>query len=247
MTAQDPQVVAMLAHIVSQIEINVEFLVSQNYISRTDATNILSKLPAPSVDVPASTYQAPAASVMRTPTASFPTPNFMPAQVPEAAAPPPRRNVPPTPTPAAPPVVQARAIWGYNEDRGEPNDLSFSAGDIIEIVEEVNADWWMGRIRGKQALFPSNYVEKLPPGAPVNSAPVSEKPVYRPFGAAYHGMNQPPPPGQGVNSIGLQEQDNTKKKSKFGGLGKTMANSAAGGVGFGAGAAVGSGLVNAIF
>lgn len=47
----------------------------------------------------------------------------------------------------------------------------------------------------------------------------------------------PPPPGQGVNSIGLQEQNGREqKKSKFGEYGNTMAHSAAGGVGFGAGA-----------
>ncbi|SJL08813.1 uncharacterized protein ARMOST_12184 [Armillaria ostoyae] len=37
------------------------------------------------------------------------------------------------------------------------------------------------------------------------------------------------------------------KKSKFGKYGNTMAHSAAGGVGFGAGAAIGGGLVRAIF
>ena len=40
--------------------------------------------------------------------------------------------------------------------------MSFHAGDIIEIVAETNADWWTGRINGKQGLFPSNYVEKIP-------------------------------------------------------------------------------------
>lgn len=35
---------------------------------------------------------------------------------------------------------------------------------MIEVVTETNADWWAGRNRsGKQGLFPSNYVEKLPP------------------------------------------------------------------------------------
>jgi hypothetical protein len=37
------------------------------------------------------------------------------------------------------------------------------------------------------------------------------------------------------------------QKNKFGGLGQTMAQSAAGGVGFGAGAAIGSGIVGSIF
>lgn len=46
----------------------------------------------------------------------------------------------------------------------DPNDLAFEAGDIIEVISETNADWWTGRNRsGKQGLFPSNYVERLPP------------------------------------------------------------------------------------
>ena len=47
--------------------------------------------------------------------------------------------------------------------------------------------------------------------------------MYRPFGAAYHGADQPPP-ASGVNSVGLQhnDQEHEKKKSKFGKLGNTV-------------------------
>ena len=136
----------------------------------------------------------------------------------------------------------------------EPNDLAFSSGEIIEIVDETNADWWTGKCRGRQGLFPSNHVEKIntpaatspapaiPSAAPwvptvgASAAPPSyqtppggyqgygqEKPVYRPFGAAYHGADQPPP-ASGVNSVGLQhnDQEHEKKKSKFGKLGNTV-------------------------
>jgi len=220
MTGQDPQAAAMLDHIVSQVQSDIEFLVSQNYISRLDANQFLAKLPS----------QSAANGVQPTARASsFPTP---------ASA---HRSVPP---PQAPQAVKARAIWGYNEKNADPNDLVFAAGDIIEIVEETNEDWWMGRLKGRQGLFPSNYVEKI---STTVSAPEAEKPAYRPFGAAYHGMDNPPQAGQGVNSVGLQEQDNSQKKSKYGNLKNTMAQSAAGGVGFGAGAAIGGGLVRAIF
>lgn len=224
MTGQDSQAEAMLAHIVSQVQSNVEFLVSQNYISRLDANQFLAKLP--STDATTKSVQP----ATRAPKASF------------------RKSSPAAPTkfpaPQALQVVQARAVWGYNEDKAEPGDLSFAAGDLIEIVDETNADWWKGKVKGRQGLFPSSYVERVATDA---LAPTSEKPMYRPFGAAYHGLDNPPPPGQGVNSIGLQEQDDTQKKSKFGDLKNTMAHSAAGGVGFGAGAAIGNGLVRAIF
>jgi hypothetical protein len=92
----------------------------------------------------------------------------------------------------------------------DPEDLQFSKGDVIEIVEEVNADWYRGRLNGKQGLVPSAYVENI---APVAKA---TKP-YKPFAAAYHGMTAPPPPGEGTNHIGLQEKAGTEeKKDKMG-------------------------------
>ena len=95
--------------------------------------------------------------------------------------------------------------------------MSFAPGDIIDIVEETNADWWTGKVHGKQGLFPSTYVEKLPPASPLSNSSVPEPKPYKPFGAAYHGVNTPPPPGQGVNNVGLQEAPGTEaKKDKFG-------------------------------
>jgi len=227
MSPQDPQNAALVAHIVSQIEQNVNFLASQNYISNGDASAILTRLP--NVDQTALASRVANLGIGN-------------------------RNIPPPsmqrPVPTPPTSVQSRAMWGYNENGEDPNDLSFSAGDIIEIVDETNADWWTGRLNGKQGLFPSTYVEKLPPPAAAATSNVAApaKQPYRPFGAAYHGMNVPPPPGQGVNSVGLQEKEGTEaKKDKFGQYKSTLAHSAAGGVGFGAGAAIGGGLVRAIF
>ncbi|KAJ7746611.1 SH3 domain-containing protein [Mycena metata] len=215
---------ALLAHVVSQVESNVNFLVSQNYITQADASVFLAKLPSSG-------------------------PQATPAPAPYAA----RKGAK---APAAPAVVQARALWSYNENGQDADDLSFSAGDIIDVVKEENADWWMGRVNGKQALFPSAYVEKIAaPSAPAarNLPPAlngnaGAKPAYRPFMAAHQGSDAPPPPGGGTNSLGLQQDpEQEKKKSKFGKYGNTMAHSAAGGVGFGAGSAIGGGLVRAIF
>ena len=74
--------------------------------------------------------------------------------------------------------------------------MPFSAGDIIEIIDETNADWWRGRFNGKEGLFPSNYVEKLnarapspPPSAvrPPSFAP----PAFPPAGAQYSSYSTP--------------------------------------------------------
>ncbi|KAF9000643.1 SH3 domain-containing protein [Cyathus striatus] len=232
MSPQDPQTAALVAHVVSQIESNVQFLAEQNYISHADASAILTKLPN------ANTATSPnAVSQLANRVKSL----ALPARTPSAL-----RSVP------AAPSVRARAIWSYNENGVDPDDLSFSAGDIIEIVEETNADWWKGRFNGKEALFPANYVEKISTPAPAFPVvPAAGKPAYKPFRAAYAGMDQPPPAptpaAAPANSLGLQQVDQTEKKSKYGALGNTMAHSAAGGVGFGAGAAIGGGLVRAIF
>jgi len=54
-----------------------------------------------------------------------------------------------------------RAIALHDFDAVEPGDLEFSKGDIIVIIkksEKIN-DWWTGRVRGREGLFPANYVE----------------------------------------------------------------------------------------
>ncbi|KAJ7583607.1 SH3 domain-containing protein [Mycena floridula] len=224
MSAQD----ALLAHVVSQIESNVQFLISQKYISAGDASGFLNTLS----NVTTTPQAAPARTGFLNTISNAVTPG--------------RRAAPPATKPA---ISQARAIWAYNEEGHDADDLSFSAGDVIEILEETNADWWLGRVNGKQALFPSSYVERIQAPAPAAAkAPAPARPAYKPFMAAHSSATAPPPPGVGTNSVGLQQDPGQEqKKSKYGKYGDTMAHSAAGGVGFGAGAAIGGGLVRAIF
>ncbi|WKY06029.1 hypothetical protein Q1695_006322 [Nippostrongylus brasiliensis] len=41
----------------------------------------------------------------------------------------------------------------------EPTDLSLKVGDRIMVLER-NDDWWKGRCRGREGIFPANYVQK---------------------------------------------------------------------------------------
>jgi hypothetical protein len=143
-----------------------------------------------------------------------------------------RRAVPQPPAPRRAAVVQARALWAYNEDGQvrtrtaslssekkthtrsvqEQDELSFAAGDVIEIVAKTNNDWWMGKVHGKQALFPANYVEEIP-----DSSSASEKSgLYagRSYGAGAHPAAEAPP----SNPLGLQAAPGQEEKKK--GFGK---------------------------
>ncbi|KAG6369401.1 hypothetical protein JVT61DRAFT_14933 [Boletus reticuloceps] len=219
------QTAALLGHIASQMQLNVAFLESQSYLSPQDAATmkqIIGRLPVQTQINVATTTQVSVVAI--------------PAGGGRVVPPPPRQVAATTST------VYARAIWSYNEGGSEANDLSFAAGDMIEVISQKNGDWWLGRVRGQEGLFPSNHVEKVESGAlapaPVTNtmATTSTGRSYHPFGAALHGMDTPPQNGTGVNSIGLQQASGQpEKKKKYGALGNTMANSAAGGVGFGAG------------
>lgn len=108
----------------------------------------------------------------------------------------------------------------------EPNDLTLSVGDVIDVIEETNADWWTGRSRGKEGLFPSNYVQKLSPDPSLQ--PYQEKLYSAP---GYNDYANHPPSQQAnlvdnapqVNSVGLQpDEGQDKKKKKFGKFGNTV-------------------------
>ncbi|KAI2662661.1 Unconventional myosin-Ie [Labeo rohita] len=64
----------------------------------------------------------------------------------------------PAPKPK-PQVPQCKALYAY--DAQDTDELSFNADDIIDIIKEDSSGWWTGRLRGKQGLFPNNYVTKI--------------------------------------------------------------------------------------
>ena len=93
-----------------------------------------------------------------------------------------------------------------------------SAGDVIDVVEETNGDWWTGRNKGKQGLFPSNYVQKLP--SEPSSQPYQEKLNGAPASSDY---NHPPPQQMDPVDDTLQPAEGQdKKKKKFGKYGNTV-------------------------
>uniref|UniRef100_A0A8C3GAJ9 Osteoclast-stimulating factor 1 n=1 Tax=Cyclopterus lumpus TaxID=8103 RepID=A0A8C3GAJ9_CYCLU len=62
----------------------------------------------------------------------------------------------PKPKPRSP---QCRALYAY--DAQDTDELSFNSDDVMEILTEDASGWWFGRLRGREGMFPGNYVEKI--------------------------------------------------------------------------------------
>ncbi|KAL2144503.1 hypothetical protein VTI28DRAFT_9008 [Corynascus sepedonium] len=224
--------------------------------------------PAPSVGglpTPAASSTAASSPAATTPAAAPPSyaqstasPPSLPARNNQAAAPPP-------PPPQKPVLVHARALYRYAA--GDARDLSFERDDRVAVHEYMNADWWMGRnLRtGQEGIFPRSYVvveeeqqkaayqqpqyaaSQAPAAHGYNGGggyPVSPVPVHGGYTGAAQGQGayghqqQPPPQHQeGGEGSGNKIGEHGKK------FGKKLGNAAI----FGAGATIGSNIVNSIF
>ncbi|KAM5129071.1 unconventional myosin-Ie-like [Mantella aurantiaca] len=66
----------------------------------------------------------------------------------------------PAPKPKPQPQLpRCRALYAY--DAQDTDELSFNANDVLDVVREDPSGWWQGRVRGREGLFPGNYVEKI--------------------------------------------------------------------------------------
>lgn len=181
-----------------------------------------------------------------------------------AAAPPalPNRNQPPPAAPPSKPVIaHARALYRYQAS--DARDCSFEKDDRIAVYEYMNADWWMGRNErtGQEGIFPKTYVEPTghagPPPSSHSPYP-NEKAGFNGYAApaqpTYGGYPPPAPaqqnpynnnvPPMAVAEGGQPAQEGDGKGKEMGKkFGKKLGNAAI----FGAGATIGSNIVNSIF
>jgi amphiphysin len=69
-------------------------------------------------------------------------------------APPPPPPLKPKPKPPVPQVVYVSAVYDFEAQAD--GDLSFRAGDRIELVKKTESqeDWWTGRLNGQEGVFP---------------------------------------------------------------------------------------------
>ncbi|KAM8746061.1 unconventional myosin-If isoform 1-T2 [Acanthopagrus schlegelii] len=67
---------------------------------------------------------------------------------------------PPAPKPQPRPQgPRCRALYQYTGQ--DTDEISFDVNDVFDLVKEDPSGWWTGRIRGREGLFPGNYVEKI--------------------------------------------------------------------------------------
>ena len=46
----------------------------------------------------------------------------------------------------------------YRFDPAESGELALRKGDVITVLNDCDADWWLGQYQGKQGIFPASYV-----------------------------------------------------------------------------------------
>lgn len=74
-----------------------------------------------------------------------------------AVAPPAAPVAPPAPPAATAESNMVEALFDHEAE--EEDELNFSAGDFVEVIDKPDGGWWRGRFNGKEGLFPSNYVK----------------------------------------------------------------------------------------
>ncbi|KAF3932069.1 Endophilin-A2 [Dactylellina cionopaga] len=235
---------AMAARSLRTVKAELEFLSDCGHITSAQLSTILSNLPLADLGLSATT-SAMSNTTITNPRVKTPEPTAPVAS--HYTAPPPatynsnNEKANPVETPAyqaAPPAYQhpptlsvVTALYDYAAS--DAGDLALKAGETINVTEYVNADWWRGvNVANNQTgIFPKSYV------AP--AAVKNEKDGYGygnvPLQVANSGSG--PSHGEGEPGQPSKFQEHGKK------FGKKLGNAAI----FGAGATIGSNIVNGIF
>jgi len=143
------------------------------------------------------------------------------------------------------------ALYAYRPQ--QPEDMELQVGDRIEVTDKLSPSWWRGTCGSRSGIFPSNYVKELssfeksqkqqsssfqPPPQQMQVQP-QQQPAYFSQGPQQFMTPQTQQQPQQQQQEG-QSSGSSNALHKFG---SKLGNAAI----FGAGATIGSDLVNSIF
>ncbi|EEP82747.1 conserved hypothetical protein [Uncinocarpus reesii 1704] len=218
---------AMTNRSLRTIKTELEFLCDSSVITPGQLTSILSQLPS-QTQLHAPLSQSKADTAFSPPTTQLDhmglNEKTMEQNPYSAIAPPPSYA-------ATPPILcMASALYAYSPTDG--GDLALQAGDRIQVLEHMNNDWWRGRNErtNLEGIFPRTYVSII-----------DEKPaILSPQPTSYGNMPLEVAHSGSSSQSGRKPSKFEENGKKFG---KKMGNAAI----FGAGATIGSNIVNGIF
>ena len=105
------------------------------------------------------------------------------------------------PEPAAPATRQKKFVCGvialYSFNSGNPEELTFQKGDLLDIVDQPaeDPDWWEARkANGTTGLIPRNYVEIVHDAEPVFGSVGGASDQHKTSHPATSQSSYPPPP-----------------------------------------------------
>ncbi|KAL5337301.1 SH3 domain-containing protein [Aspergillus crustosus] len=246
MASQEMFLSALTNRSLRNVRSELEFLADASVITPQQLSSILSQLPSSNeserqvvVAPEPSPVQLPppvAAQAQPSPAPySPPVAQFANTTLNEKAQygmnpPPPEQHYtsPPPAYPQAPTVLSvASALYAYAPT--DAGDLALQPHDRVQVLEHMNADWWRGRNErtNLEGIFPRSYVNVL-----------DEKAIASP--SAYGNM---PLDVSQSGSSSTPGKPNSKFEEHGKKFGKKMGNAAI----FGAGATIGSNIVNSIF
>jgi len=213
------------------IKAELEYLTDASVISPQQLSSILAQLPSQTqLHAPIAPIQSPVNGTVHTPVSQISNLSLN-EKNPYIANPAP---APPPPAYASGPQVLAIVTALYAYAPTDAGDLALQPNDRIQVTEHMNNDWWRGRNErtGLEGIFPRSYVNVIEEKRPV---PMQHTTSYgnMPLEISQGGSMSTPVEGKKPSKL----EENGKK------FGKKMGNAAI----FGAGATIGSNIVNGIF